>query len=787
METRKRVNFRIEALLVLFIAFFFIKHKASAQIITTYAGNGLSGYSGDGGAATAAKIGSLGGITFDKYGNLYISDSANVIRKVSTNGIITTFAGSGTQGYSGDGGTATAAKLNGPNGMCFDAVGNLYFVDMGNKRIRKIDTAGIITTIAGNGSSTSSGNNIAAINASFSYIADVKIDLYGNFYVTDFNAIRKIDTNGIITTFAGNLTNSGYSGDGGQATNALLNTPYAMAFDLYGNLYFTDFNNAAIRKVDANNIITTIAGNGSLGHTGDGGPASAAQVDLSGGIALDTIGNIYFSEQGYATIRKIDAVYGNISTIVGDTTGFASHYSNAGAYGGDGGLASLGKLNLPYGIGFDKKNNMYIVDVGNYRVRKVTACYNPLTLTSPSKLSTCSGKPVQLISSGAHNYSWQPSTGLSSTFASSPASTVSATTVYTLTAKDSSANCIALAYDTVYVAPCLVWPGDANEDLNVDNLDLLTLGVKYGETGPARNIVSNSYQGFACNNWSDTLDNGYNTKYADCNGDGTINMDDTLAINLNYGTSHNMRMASPTIVQSNNPDIYLHFNKTSYTPGDIVSIDVMLGSSTTPQNNFYGTAFTIQYDASKVQSGTESFGFVNSWVGTLNQNMIRMSNTGGGNVAASLARINHSNVNGFGKIASLQFTLKNTLSNTELYITVSNAIKISSTGASAALNAGTDSVGVVNGTTGIQNRQYNNQVTVYPNPTVGNITVSGLMSYQATRIEIVDMLGNVVKAFSGFTNQEASFDISDLSNGMYLVHVIGEGGKKTTQQIKLTR
>lgn len=278
-------------------------------IMHTIAGNGSSAYSGDGGIATNAGFNSPSSVAVDGLGNLYITDQASSrIRKVDTNGIITTIAGTNSTGFSGDGGLAVNAKLNIPTSIAVDRWGNLFIADWHNLRIRKIDTNGIITTVAGTNTSGFAGDGGLAVNAKLSSApAAVAVDGFGNLFIADSgnNRIRKVDTNGIITTIAG--TNSaGFSGDGGAATNAKLNTPYGVAVDAYGDVFISDSLNNRIRMVDAAGNISTVAGAGGSGYAGDGGLATNANLYQPRGVGLDLYGNLYIAGNGSSTIRKVD-------------------------------------------------------------------------------------------------------------------------------------------------------------------------------------------------------------------------------------------------------------------------------------------------------------------------------------------------------------------------------------------------------------------------------------------------------------------------------------------------
>ena len=333
--------------------------KVSGGTITTVAGNGAYAFSGDGGPATSASLNQPFGVAVDSAGNLYIADSDNNrIRKVS-GGTITTVAGNGVGGFSGDGGPATGASLNAPLGVAVDSAGKLYIADSWNYRIRKV-TGGTITTIAGNENGGFSGDGGPATNASLGGPFGVAIDSFGNLYIADFenNRIRKV-TGGTITTVAGN-GNQGFSGDGGPATSAPLHQPAGVAVDSAGNLYIADSWNYRIRKV-AGGTITTVAGNGAYRFSGDGGPATNASLNQPEGVAIDSAGNLYIADFDNNRIRKVSG--GTITTVAGN---------GDQRFSGDGGPATNASLNGPFGVAVDSAGNLYIADLFNNRIRKVT-------------------------------------------------------------------------------------------------------------------------------------------------------------------------------------------------------------------------------------------------------------------------------------------------------------------------------------------------------------------------------------------------------------------------------
>ena len=351
------------ALFLSFIAFAVYSPYTNAQIITTFAGTGVSGYSGDNNLATIAKLNSCTGVAVDGAGNVYIADkNNNVVRKVSTTGIITTFAGKDTAGYSGNGGQATAAKLNKPYSVATDAAGNVYIADYGNNVIRVVSTSGIINTYAGNDTAGYSGDNGDASYASLNGPEGIAIDGAGNLYIADANnnVIRKVDIGGVITTIAGNGS-PGNTGDNGAATSARLHSPSGVAVDAFGDVFIADVNNNVVREViDSTGIIVPYAGNYSPGHAGDGGAATAAQLYFPASVSVQG-GSLYIADQGNNTIRRVDSL-GMISTFAGTRTA---------GYTGDNNLPTDAELSGPVGVYADGWTRVYISDNNNNVIRVV--------------------------------------------------------------------------------------------------------------------------------------------------------------------------------------------------------------------------------------------------------------------------------------------------------------------------------------------------------------------------------------------------------------------------------
>jgi hypothetical protein len=355
------------ALCMVFLTGFSLDTNAqqiTVRVINTYAGSGVLAYTGNGGPATNATIDSPSCLAIDSYGNLYINDQRNYcVRKVDTTGVITTIAGTGIGGFIGDGGPATNARLNQNWGVAVDGGGNVYITDQENYRVRRVSPGGIITTIAGTGRSGYSGDSGPATNAKFKSVLGIATDNAGNVFVgdPDTNCIRKITPTGIISTYAGSGLR-GFSGDGGPAISAAFNGIFGLATDLAGNLYVCDGGNNCVRKIYTSGIIVTIAGNGAPGYNGDGINASLAQLNHPTAVYVNNTGEVFIADYGNNRIRKISTT-GIISSVTG--TGIQG-------YNGDDQLATTAQLNHPIGVVMDGNTNMYIADLDNIRIRKVS-------------------------------------------------------------------------------------------------------------------------------------------------------------------------------------------------------------------------------------------------------------------------------------------------------------------------------------------------------------------------------------------------------------------------------
>jgi len=337
---------------------------AASQTIATFAGDGIATYSGDGGPAASAALNHPKGIAIDTAGNVYIADPDNArIRKVDPSGIISTYAGNGVSTFGGDGGPASTASVSDVMSVALDAAGNLYVADATNRRIRKIAPGGIITTIAGTGVQGYSGDGGPATVAMLGRPVAVVVDATGNIdYVDSVNqCVRRITAAGIISTVAGNGATA-FSGDGGLATSASLNFPLGIALDSAGRIYIADAGNNRIRMIDAGGIITTVAGNATEGFSGDGGLAISAALNIPSDVALDGAGNLYVADAGNNRIRAVNLSTGIITTIAGT--------ANNG-FSGDGGAAAPAMLNYPWSVTVSSSGDVYVGDMSNERVREI--------------------------------------------------------------------------------------------------------------------------------------------------------------------------------------------------------------------------------------------------------------------------------------------------------------------------------------------------------------------------------------------------------------------------------
>jgi uncharacterized protein (TIGR03437 family) len=397
---------RVCAAAISTLCFLLSAWPAQAQkIITTFAGNGSMTFYGDGGQATSASLNSPRGLAINSAGGVYISDMDNYrVRLVSAAGIISTVAGNGSMAYSGDGGQAISASFSDVTSVALDSAGNLYIADASNRRVRRVTPGGIVTTVAGTGIQGDLGDGGLAVNATLNRPFAVTLDAAGNLYICDSSNhdIRRVNlASGIITAYAGN-GQPAFTGDGGPATAASLQFPLGMAWDKSGNLYIADAGNNCIRRVSPAGVIVTVAGNGNrAGFAGDGAAAISALLNIPSDVAVDGSGSVFIADAGNNRIRRVDGTSGIISTIAGgDDNGFS----------GDGGPAAESLLSHPWGMTIDTSGDVYIADMVNNRIRKISGAAangatTPLTI-APNMWTEIFGTGLSV---GGDTRSWQSS------------------------------------------------------------------------------------------------------------------------------------------------------------------------------------------------------------------------------------------------------------------------------------------------------------------------------------------------------------------------------------------
>ncbi|HWW43931.1 MAG TPA: hypothetical protein VN180_02575, partial [Acidimicrobiia bacterium] len=338
-----------------------VRMVAPDGTISTVAGNGSFGYAGDGGPATAAEMLFPLDVAVGPRGETYIADSLdNRIREVASDGTMTTLAGNGLAGSSGDGGPATQASFVRADGVAVDRSGDVFIADAGTNRVREVTPDGRISTVAGDGFPGFSGDGGPAIHASLNSPVRVAVDGSGDLLIADSgnSRIRRVSPSGIISTVAGNGTR-GFSGDGGPATAASLSSPDSVTTDALGNVYIADAGNQRIRKVTTDGRIGTVAGNGGIGYAGDGGPATSASFDFPESVAVGPGGELYIADSHNQRIRSV-SVAGIITTVAGQ---------GIEGYSGDGGPASGALLDTPISVCVDRSGHVVIADALNNRVR----------------------------------------------------------------------------------------------------------------------------------------------------------------------------------------------------------------------------------------------------------------------------------------------------------------------------------------------------------------------------------------------------------------------------------
>ena len=712
---------------------------AQSQIINTIAGNGVHGYIGDGGPSTASEVNSASGVAVDGYYNVYIGDFNNNRVRVIKGGIITTYAGNGTAGYSGDGGPATDAQLSLPAGVATDNKGNVYIADFQNQVIRKVTAqTGIITTIAGNSNQGFSGDGGQATDAELHSPLNVAVDTAGNVFIADtYNfCIRKVDAKtGIITTVAGTNV-SGYYGDGGPATDAQLTNTWGVAVDDSDNIYIADTYNDVIRKVNGyTGIISTIVGDGNYGYYGDGGLADTSEIAYPLMVALDSANNLYIADYGNNVIREVDKATDTITTVAGDGNfGFA----------GDGGPARLAKLSEPWSLALDPSKNIYFSDLGNNRIRDVIYKQVPYISVTTGPVAICSGSSTPLTASGAKNYSWSPGTGLSATTGSSVTASPITTTTYTVAGTDSLGrtgknNIIVEVFPKVNLTFQPISP-------SVCKGQTLTLKV-YGAT-------SYNWIGAFDNTDSIQVNPTQDTTYELIASNGPCILDTFISVKYNASVILNVQPLNPIVCNGQNVTLTIAGGGSNFYWSPSEGLNTNEGDT---------VVVTPTINTTYIVTGFDSIGCMGADTDVVtigfppDKPTVTVSVTGDSLISSAAQ----------GYQWYLNDSIIANATNQTLVISKNHKgfYKVIVTDSAGCSNS-SDSTTNINELVAIKN-----QISIYPNPTDGELFINlnpSLKNIREWRLDVTDCLGRKVFSKESLTyNNE--LDLSELPDGIYFI------------------
>lgn len=682
----------------------------------------------------------------------------------------------------GNGAGTAASQLNFPSSICFDAAGYLYVADFDNGRVQKFPPASTSLT---NGVTVAGGNGLGSAANQLYHPVSVFIDGSGNLYVCDQNNNRIQKFPAGSTSATNGVTVAG--GHIGSAANQL-NFPAGVWVDGAGNIYVCDRLNSRIQKFPAGST----AGTNAMTVAGGNGSGSAAnQLYLPANITLSSSGDLYIADQGNNRVQKFPA--GSTSATNGVTVA-----------GGNGRGSAANQLNYPSRVRFDQAGDMYVGDLYNQRVQRFAA-----GSTSASSGVTVAGGYGQgtaadqmngaadilfveanggiYVADQRNNRVQRWSIGIDSFYTPVSAGTYSAT-------YSSAAGCTSAVSNLIVVNSCVpdtVWPGDADNNRLVDNNDLLTIGLGYDSTGPARTTRGVVWQADPATDW-----NHYFTIYsptvnfvhADCNGDDIINANDTLAIINNFGDVHAKTNGYNGVWRSGIPSLRIVLHSDTVYTGDTMTAKFFLGDSATPVSNIYGLAFTYNYDLIPVDSNTVSFGFDHdSWFGT-DTTSISLHKTflSSGTIKAAITGIDHLNRSGSGQIATFRCIITTDNINGKDYSYYSNLAYISDItaidqyGYPVPLNTTIDSNHVGYYPNGIR-EPAPVHVDLYPNPASTQVRISTDININA--VMIADVLGQEVLSQKENGKKSETIDISGLAAGLYTIHVSTVNGSGTAKLI----
>lgn len=750
--------------------YYFICKINSAGILNSIVcGNGYMSYTGNGGDASESDVNLPKEIHRDKNGNIYFidqnygsTDLGLCIRKIDklTN-IISTVAGNGGWGFSGDGGVAVNASFGGISDFAIDTMGNIFIADYDNRRIRKVDySTGIVSTISGVSGNQYSGDGGLAINAGVPNVDKIATDLQGNIYIASnyyaSTRIRKIDiATGIIDLAIG--AGPGYA-DNVLGTSTTIEVG-DMAFDSNNNLIITETSYNRVRRFNTSTgIITTIAGNGTNAYSGNNVPPLSASFLNIKSVRLDDHDNIYVS--GGGKIRKIDSALTNIVDYI-STSGTSEFYNGIPAN-------NCNCLNNnPFE--FDVINNeMFFSDTKLYKLNTVN-CNTLNTPTLSLNVSNqCETMTALAVSTNADYYYWLNTGNYSNNLTTNIAG------IYTVVASN-SVGCSTTATVNNSFNYC-VWPGDANSDGLANNLDVLELGLHFNQSGISRSLVGNIWQPYTAINWSGTITNGKNLHHSDCNGDGIINNNDTLAIYNNYGLMHALKTHQSVTL---NPELSIIPDQSMVVKGMWGTASIYLGNAINVIYDVNGVAFTVDFDNNLIEPNGVYIEYQNSFI-DVGQNLhFQKPDFTNGKIFSATTHTINNDVTGYGKIATLHYQIKSNLATDEvLNIGISQANQSSVSGMITSLSSGTATLMAIGASVGVNESLISGGMLISPNPTNGIINISFNTVPQNTKIELYNSIGALV-LLETMSNKTNIINMGELSSGIYFMKVL-EGNKVVT-------
>ena len=797
------------------------KITVSTGIISSVAGNGTASYRGDGSAAIMANLYNPTGVAVDGSGNIYIADFYNQrVRKITAStGVISTVAGNGTQAYGGDNSLATLANLTRPSGVAVDGLGNIYIADSKNHRIRKVTaTTGIISTVAGSetgGFGGYGGDDSAATSAKLKDPQGVAVDGSGNIYIADASnhRIRKVTAStGIITTVAGSGT-LGFAGDGNAANLARLNNPIGVTVDGNGNIYIADANNHRIRKVTASTgVISTIAGDGTLGFGGDGNAAILANLNTPSGVTVDGSGNIYIADANNQRIRKVTASTGFISTVAGNGT-----QSNLG----DGSAATLANLYYPTSIALDVLGNIYIADKNNNRIRKVTNLIGNNIISSSQTI--CAGSaPANIFGStptganGSYTYTWLRSTTSATTgFTAIPSSNTINYSPGVLTQNTWFKRYVVSSpiTDTSAAVAIIINTPIVNNSFTITSQTIcsgsipapITATTPTGGNGTTYKYkwlksLTGETTGFANAGGNDSLQNFIPNALTQTTWfkrkviSGVCNADTTTELLVTVNPKPAITNASTaSICSGTSTNIILESSISSTfawtlgtNTGSITGASASNGSSinqilTNPSNTDAGS---VVYNVTPTSTLGSCVGNPTAITVTINPNPTTSNISGKANTAKldtasySVSGLSGSVFNWLVSGATIQSGAGSNKIQVKWTTTGIDTIKVTETSNQGCVGVQKSLSVNVSPAIGMNELKVNNQIIIYPNPFSETLHITLLNNLKLEKAIIYDLVGNEI-----IISNKNEIDASSLKSGIYLIMIVDNIGNSYSEKL----